>query len=65
MAARVWFTQTNSGDLSQADVAVLNCAVRNAFPPKKEPTRLQLMEFRMAYRPGMSATDVVAATSQD
>jgi hypothetical protein len=61
MGQRTWFKPENTSGLTDADLRVLNCAVRNAFPPDREPRRIELVVFRTVYRPGMSANDLLTA----
>ena len=61
-AARVWFTADNTEGLPPADLAILNRAVRRAWPASGcygEPRRLDLEMVRFIYKPGMSAADII------
>ena len=59
--ARAWFLQENTHGLTDSDLQVLNRAVRNSFPVGAKPSHLDLMHFRGAYKPGMSAHDLIEA----
>jgi len=59
MAARVWFTAENTQSLTDADRAVLNRAARKAFPVGYEPRRIELVALLTAYKPGMSAAELL------
>lgn len=63
MSQRIWFTAQNTHGLTEADLAVLNRAVRNAYAPNAQPSRVELTVFRTVYRPGMSADEVLAAAN--
>ena len=64
MATRIWFRDTK--DLPGADAAIINRAVRLSYPARgAQPTRKILMDFRMAYKPGMSATDLRTAVENE
>ena len=65
MAARTWFTPKVCEGLTHDDCRVLNTAARHAFPPHTKPSHLELVVLRTAYRPGMSARDLLAATGHE
>jgi hypothetical protein len=61
MSQRTWFKPENTSGLTDADRRILNCAVRNAFHPDREPRHIDLVVFRTVYRPGMSANELIEA----
>ena len=56
--AREWFTEANT-PLDKAERALLNRAARHLVDQGNDATRLLLMEIRSAYKPGMSAQNVI------
>jgi hypothetical protein len=59
---RTWFTpeSTTIGNLTAADLGVLNLAARRLFSAAgPQPSTLDLMTIRQLYKPGMSGLELI------
>ena len=57
--ARKWFLTDNTAGLGSGDLAILNRAARHLDDAGIILSQGTLMRLRMAYRPGLSAQDLI------